>query len=144
MSAAARIARKFASGDSPISIYCEGQLRQPIVLSAIAFSVLGIWMMWMSRNLPIHMPLPDVDVTFEFICPPPEPRYHASETLTPINLEEGRQPLARSKIDKPIPTPGEAQRTQSVSKSERIASAVPPGAGGSIRSAGQYPGSTAS
>ena len=124
MCTAVRIAHKLTSWQSPTSIHCEGQLRQHIVLSAIGFTLAGIWILWMGHNAPMHMAAPDPDVTFEFTCPPPEPRYHASDAFTPLRLEEGRR-AALSNAEKIAAKQGTADHNQIAQPKVRLAEAIP-------------------
>ena len=65
----------------------------------------------MGHNAPIHMPLPDPDVTFEFNCPPPEPQYKAADAFVPLRLEAGSKE-ALSKVEKPAANQGNAEHNQ--------------------------------
>lgn len=114
MTTAVRIAEKLLSWRSPVSVHNEGQLRQHIVLSSVGFTVLGIWVLWMGHNAPMHMMPPDPDVTFEFSCPPPEARYHAANVLKPLPLEPGSKPAALSNAEKIAHKPGDAEKNRLV------------------------------
>src|SRR5438270_7515753 len=90
---AVRLADRFNSIKSPISFQTEGQIQHHVMISSIVFAFLGIFIMWMGHNQREHrFIIHDVDVSFEFTCPPPEPRYHMKDTLQALSLEEGSKP----------------------------------------------------
>ena len=137
-----RITDRFMSRSDPDSIDRQGKLGSVIVLVMIFYAIMGIAfvkMQELERKHPriIH----DVDVTFEFSAPPPEPTYKVAEMPKPPSLVEGEnadpgseaapKPAQAPKVSLPtpeapevLPTPTQLQARPIPSKTTTIAPPV--------------------
>jgi TonB family protein len=85
-----RISDRFMDRHDPDSIDRQGRLGQLVVLIMIFYAIMGIGFVKM-QELEKKKPriIHDVDVSFEFSAPPPEPTFKVGEVPKPISLTEG-------------------------------------------------------
>lgn len=118
---AVRIASRYVDPTNPSSIHVAGRLQHYVMLSTMGIAVLMIWAAWMGHSQQVHrVVIHDVDVNFEFTCPPPEPRYRASAVLSPIRLEEGSRPAALSNADQLSKKQGELAKAIERARTESV------------------------
>ncbi len=98
----------------PDSIDRQGRLGQVVVLVMIFYAILGIAFVKMQEMEKKHPRIiHDVDVSFEFSAPPPEPNFKVGDIPKPISLTEGENanpgseaaPKAAAADKASLPTP---------------------------------------
>lgn len=90
MAEVVRITDQFCDRRNPDSIDRQGKLGQVAILVLIFYCIMGIAFIKM-QELEKKRPhiIHDVDVSFEFATPPPEPTFKVGEMPKPISLTEG-------------------------------------------------------
>ncbi len=135
MTEVVRITDRFCDRKNPESIDRQGKLGQVAILVFIFYAIMGIAfvkMQELERKHPrvIH----DVDVSFEFTAPPPEPEFKVGEMPKPISLTDGEnanpgseaapKPAQSNTVSLPSIQAPEVSRTQSQVQARPVASRV--------------------
>ncbi len=90
MTEVVRITDRFCDRKNPESIDRQGRLGQVAILVFIFYAIMGIAFVKMQELEHKHPRIiHDVDVSFEFSAPPPEPTFKVSEMPKPISLTDG-------------------------------------------------------
>ena len=90
MAEVVRITDRFCDRKNPDSIDKQGRLGQVAVLVMIFYAIMAIAFVKMQELEKTHPRIiHDVDVSFEFSAPPPEPTFKVGEMPKPISLTEG-------------------------------------------------------
>jgi TonB family protein len=137
-----RITDRFMDRADPDSIDRQGKLGSVIVLVMIFYAIMGIAFVKMQEMEKKHPRIiHDVDVTFEFTAPPPDPTFKISEMPKPISLIQGEnadpgsesapKPAESDKLSLPtpeapetLPTPTQQQARPVPSKTTTVAPPV--------------------
>lgn len=122
---AVRLADRYMSASSPVSINRSGRLAHFLLLSALlcGFATASIFTLGSihTRHRVIH----DVDVAFELTCAPPEPSFRAVDQLVPLRFEEGQKPAALANKESDIAATGnQTQDTVTDGKTARAEKAT--------------------
>lgn len=102
---AVTIADRFIDPKNPASVHNEGRLGGFVSNTAVAFAFIALFIFYMGavEKNRRHIVMHEVNLAFEFTCPPPEPpMVRARDTLVPMSFSEGSRPAALSNVDNPI------------------------------------------
>lgn len=90
MAEVVRITDRFCDRKNPDSIDRQGKLGQVAALVLIFYAIMGIAFVKFQELEKKHPRIiRDVDVSFEFTAPPPEPTFKVGDVPKPISLSEG-------------------------------------------------------